>query len=140
LRVSLPVRKKSILASPFLITGMKKLNFLIALTLTGCSLGHKEVRYTEMAAPPKLILQGEEVVIRTENSTEYKSFFIYEILPTIDEGDKTILLKGHEAMWRDKKNEFRLTFRNIKHDSITAYKIFWVDPDNKRTELKLERE
>lgn len=131
---------KDYLASPFDHGDMKKLSLLLVLVATGCSLGHKEVRYTEMAAPPRLILQGDEILVKTQNSKEYPSFLIYEILPTIDEGDRLILLKGHEAMYRDNKNEFRVSVKRIKADSIIDYKIYWVDPDNKRTEVKLERE
>jgi len=94
-----------------------------------------------MAAPPKLILQGDDIVIKTQDSKEYPSFHIYEIFPMVDKGERLILLRGHEALYRDVKNEFRLNIKVIKEDdSIAGYKIFWVDPDLKRTELKLERE
>jgi hypothetical protein len=93
-----------------------------------------------MSAPPRLILNGDEILIKTKNSKEYTSFFIYEILPTFDEGSRAILLKGHESMGRESKSEFKISIKNIKQDSISAYKIYWVDPDNTRTELKLEKE
>ncbi|HTH57079.1 MAG TPA: hypothetical protein VL728_13610 [Cyclobacteriaceae bacterium] len=119
---------------------MKRLSFLLAFIAASCSLGHKEVRYNEMAGPPRLILQGDNILVRTQNSKEYPSFFIYEIFPMFDEGDRVILLRGYEAMYRDVKNEFKVNITNIKADSISAYKIYWVDPDLKKTELKLERE
>lgn len=94
-----------------------------------------------MAAPPRLILDGDDIIIKTQNSKENPSFSIYEIFPMVDKGDRVILLKGHEGLYREVKNEFRLSIRVIKEDdSIAGYKIFWVDPDNTKTEMKLERQ
>lgn len=100
-------------------------------------MGHKEVKYSEMAAPPRLILKGEDLLVMTENSKEYPSFFIYEVLSEIDKGSKCVLLNGNEAMYRDLKKEYRVSVKSIK-DSLFAYKFFWLDPDKKRTQLTLE--
>jgi hypothetical protein len=101
-------------------------------------LGHKEVRYTEMSSPPRLRLDKDDILINTTRSKEYPDFTIYEILPTVDEGAKVILLKGHEARQRNFVKEFRITVRN-KQDSIKMYKLFWVDPDNKKTALQIDQ-
>ena len=120
---------------------MKKLSLLLTLLATGCMLGHKEVKYTEMAAPPRLILRGDDIIVKTQNSKENPSYTIYEIFPMVDKGDRVILLKGHEGLNRVPQNEFKLSIRVIEEDdSIAGYRIFWVDPDNSKTEMKLERE
>ena len=108
-----------------------------ALILTGCGLGHKEVRYSELAVPPVVTLNGDDIVVTIGNSTENPSFKIYEIQPTIDEGSKLILLKVHAGMGREPQKKFRIRLSNIRQDSISDYKIYWIDPDNKKTELPL---
>lgn len=117
---------------------MRHLISVLAIILTSCQLGHKEVKLAEMAAPPRLIVQGNQILIKTETSKENPSFTLYEILPTIDEGERSILLKGHEGMYRDPMSEFIVKVTRIKPDSLALYKIFWVDPDNSKTQLKFE--
>jgi len=90
-----------------------------------------------MAAPPKLVLKGEEILITTTSSKEYPSFTIFEVLSEIDGPAKIVFLRGKEAMYRDLKNEYKMNVKSIK-DSISAYKFIWLDPDKKRTELTLE--
>ncbi|MBI1770628.1 MAG: hypothetical protein HYR67_19845 [Bacteroidetes bacterium] len=130
--------KKVSLEELKLIKIMKTVILFGAIILTSCSLGHKEVRYSEMASPPILRLKGDGILITTANSKENTAFKIYEIQPTIDEGSKIILLKGLESMGKELKTEFHVTLGNMKQDSVSAYKIYWVDPDNKRTELRIE--
>ena len=117
---------------------MKTIILFSAIILTSCSLGHKEVKYGEMASPPVLRLRGDGLIITAANSTEYTAFRIYEIQPTIDEGSKIIYLKGLESMGREIKTEFEVSLGKMKQDSISAYRIYWVDPDNKKTELRIE--
>ena len=117
---------------------MKTVILLSAIIFAGCSLGHKEVRYSEMASPPILRLKGDGLFITTTDSKENVGFVIYEIQPTIDEGAKVILLKGLEATGRETTHEFKIGLDNMKQDSISAYKIYWIDPDNKKTELRIE--
>lgn len=117
---------------------MRQSILFLAVVLTSCQLGHKEVRYSEMPAPPQLTIKGNEILVKTQTSKDNPSFTLYEILPTIDEGERSILLKGHEGMYRDPKNEFSVKVTRIKADSLPLYKIFWVDPDNTKTLLKVE--
>ena len=118
---------------------MKSIILFSTIILTSCGLGHKEVRYTELVVPPRVTLNGGDIILTIGNSTENPSFKIYEIQPNIDEGEKIILLKVHAGMGREAKKEFRIRINNIKQDSVSDYKIFWIDPDNKKTELPIER-
>lgn len=118
---------------------MKKLYpLVITLIFASCSLGHKEVKYSEMIAPPKVKLVGDEFVIKTERSLENPNFTIYEVIPTLDEGEKLILLKGHQSMGRESTGEFRVKIKDWKHDSLEVCRVFWVDPDNSKTQIRLE--
>ena len=116
---------------------MKSWLFIVFL-LTCCSTGTKEVKYSEMGSEPKIKWVGQELIVETENSRENSALLIYSIEPTIDKEDNQILLYGFQAAGKEYRTEFRMTIEGVPIDKHGDYKIFWVDPDGKRTELQIE--
>ncbi|MGC4021532.1 MAG: hypothetical protein QM734_06135 [Cyclobacteriaceae bacterium] len=47
---------------------IKAFLFLALSALSGCWLGHKEVKYYEMSSPPQLTIAGDEIIIKTSPS------------------------------------------------------------------------
>jgi hypothetical protein len=113
--------------------------YLIIL-LTSCAIGQREVKYSEMMSEPKVSWDNGELLVRTENSKENSALLIYEIEPAVDQTDKVILLRGLEAAGKKFRTEFRLKLKDVNPDKLSDYRIYWVDPDNKRTELRIKTE
>jgi hypothetical protein len=91
-----------------------------------------------MFTAPKLSVERDGLLIRTENSKENSALLIYEIRPTIDQTNKVILLKGFHAPGKELQTDFRVKLEDIDLNELSNYKIYWVDPDDKRTELRIE--
>jgi formyltetrahydrofolate synthetase len=108
------------------------------IILTSCAIGKREVKYNEMASSPKVSVHADELIIKTENSKENSALSIYDIQATVDNTDKVILLKAYQAAGQEFKTEFRVKLKGIDKDNFADYKIYWVDPDNRRTEIKID--
>lgn len=117
---------------------MKLSTIYLTIILTSCAIGQREVKYSEMSSEPRVNWDKGELVVRTGNSKENSALLIYEIEPTVDQADKVILLRGLEAAGKEFRNEFRLRLTEVDVDKVSDYRIYWVDPDDKRTELRIE--
>lgn len=95
------------------------------------------MKYSEMPSPPSIRWDRGQLVVQTENSIENSALSIYEIQSTVNHADKVILLKGLQALGKEYKREFRLALDGVNPDSASMYRIYWVDPDDKRTELRV---
>ena len=115
---------------------MKSWIIYLTIIFTSCAIGQREVRYSEMPSEPKINWVNGELIVRTENSKENSALLMYKIQATVDPANKVILLKGFEAVGKKFRNEFRLKIKNVNSEKVSDYKIYRVDPDNKRTELK----
>src|SRR5215203_2076116 len=107
------------------------------IILTSCAIGNREVKYNEMGTHPKVSFNANELIITTENSKENSALSIYDIQATVDNTAKGIFLKGYQAAGKEFKTEFRVKIKGINADDLKLYKIYWVDPDDKRTEIKI---
>jgi hypothetical protein len=114
---------------------MKFLVLILFATLIGCSVGEKQVKFEEMAAGPQLRLDGNDLLITTSNSRENSALLIYDVESVVDNENKVILLKGFQAAGKEFETEFRVILEGVDSISLNSYSFFWLDPDNKRTEL-----
>jgi hypothetical protein len=110
---------------------------IITLTLASCTLGRKGVRLAEMGSQPNLRLKGNELLLNIENSRGNSALSIYKIQPTIDQTNNIILLRGFQAPGKKFRSEFKIRVKNIDPIELPNFKIYWVDPDDHRTELHI---
>lgn len=113
--------------------------WIILILLTSCAVGKRQVKYIEMSSEPKLTWNGQEFLIETRNSKENSALLIYKIKSTVDNENNLILLRGLQAVGKKYQTEFKVDLKDINSDKLVNYKIYWVDPDNKRTELKINK-
>ena len=110
--------------------------FLIFLTsVASCAIAVRQVKYSEMSSSPTIAWQGNDLIVRTQNSKENSSLLIYKIKSTVDDDKRIILLRGYQAVGKELKTEFKLEFKSRNATQLKGYKIYWVDPDGVRTEL-----
>jgi hypothetical protein len=109
---------------------------LIVTLLFGCSIGVKQVYYREMYKPPLIGIYQDVLQVSTENSIENSALLIYKIEVTINSDNKEIYLKGFQAAKKKYINKFQFKLDKDVIKNISVYKIFWVDPDNNKHEIK----
>jgi hypothetical protein len=114
-----------------------KLCIFIFPLILGCSPGKKQAFLNEMLKPPIIELAETGLIINTENSIVNSTLLIYSIEKELDLKKKEIILKGFQASGKKFKNEFKISLNKKVLENIATFKIYWVDPDNKKNELKI---
>jgi hypothetical protein len=114
------------------------LSILIISIITSCSIGKKQVYFNEMSKIPEIELKNVNLIVKTENSKENSALLIYTIRRKIDTEKKEIYLKGYQAAGKKYRNEFEIKLDKKIAADIDNYKVYWIDPDNKRNELKIK--
>lgn len=117
---------------------MKLLCPLIFLTLTTCNPGKEGVKYDEMFSKPTIHWNKDELIINTVNSKENSALLIYKIEPTVNTSENTLLLKGYQAVGKEFRTEFKFSLKDLGIKESDEYKVYWVDPDGKQSEVKVE--
>ena len=111
---------------------------MIMIFLIDCSVGKKQVFYNEMFQPPVIKISKSGLQITTENSKKNSALLIYKIEATENFETSEIYLRGFQALGKEYKNKFQINLDNSVVENIGNYKIFWLDPDNIKHELKMK--
>lgn len=115
-----------------------RLLFIIVPLILSCSCGEKQVYLNEMFSLPIIELTENGLKIKTENSKENSALLIFNIQTEIDIESKEIRLKGFQAAGKKYREEFKIELENEVLENIKDYRIFWIDPDNRKNELKIK--
>jgi hypothetical protein len=104
---------------------------------TQCSLGKKQIYLNEMENVPLLQLKEDGLQITTTNSKIDSALLLYRIQSEIDQRKKVIFLKGYQALGKEFKNKFFIKLNKEILGDIQSFKIYWVDPDEKKNQLEI---
>ena len=90
-----------------------------------------------MISPPIIILTEKGLNIRTENSKVNSALSIYSLKNEIDIEKKEIIINGFQSYGKKYRNEFKINLEKKVRENIANFRIYWIDPDNKKNELKI---
>ena len=116
----------------------KLLTIWILLILTSCSVGKQGVYYSEVEKPPRLTIENENLVIETRNSIQNSALLIYDLQLETDQQKFELYITGLQAVNKKYKKRFDFKLSDYKISDIKKWTIYWIDPDQKRTEIKLK--
>ncbi len=91
-----------------------------------------------MGSNPILNLTRSGLKITTVNSKVDSALLIYKIESEINQSRKEIYLKGYQALGKKFKNEFPILLSKEILEDIRGYKIYWLDPDEKKNLLEIK--
>ncbi len=116
---------------------------IIPIMLLGaCSIGNKEVSYSEMSAPPKLNLQDGRLIIEAENSKVNSALVINRIDAKVLNDQKELKLSAIQGMMSGNKEtgmkHFEIDLSEHQITNLEGWKIYWIDPDGTKTKLEIE--
>lgn len=119
--------------------GKVKTSFrLISLIIlfASCVAEKKGVFLDEMPMKPTIETFDNRIVVNTENSIKNSALLIYRIDIRLDTINKIISLNGFQTVGKEYRNKFELKINGQTKEKLDNYKYYWIDPDNKRTEIK----
>ncbi len=111
----------------------------LILVLLSCSIGKKGVFFKEMWKKPTIEIMDNKIVVKTGNSLDNSALLIYKIEKAIDKENKTIELKGYQAIGKKYKESFEIQIKNTTSQELKKYEFFWVDPDGMKNKISFEK-
>lgn len=111
--------------------------FFILLMLMACGAGYHRVKYSEMPAPPEVTLKNNELIVTTRN-LDKDGLSVYKIDIDINDRTKVIELRGYQAIGKPEKTEFKITLTETQLIQIKNYRVYWMNPGNKKNRVTLE--
>lgn len=118
---------------------MKTKGFLliIVVIVSSCVIGKRSVEYSEMAKQPSIqILKDNLIAVNTDNSFKNSALSIYKIDYSVDTVKRAINLCGFQALNKKYCNRFEIQIKGFDKIKLENYDYFWIDPDNKMTQIE----
>lgn len=117
---------------------MKNAIIILTLLFFGCST-KKGVFYDEMSKSLSVKFSNDKLILQTGNSKTHSAYLIYEVKAKADITKKELYITGMQAIHKDYKDRFEIDLKKLGITNIQDYKIIWIDPDKKQTNLQLEK-
>ncbi len=99
----------------------------------------KGVFYSEMNKTVVVKYEKNKLVLFTGNSKEHSAYLIYDVTAKADKAKKELVISAWQAPKKENKDRFEIELNKMGINNIQDYKIIWLDPDGKATNLQLEK-
>lgn len=117
---------------------MKNLLFVLCVFFLSCT-AKKGVFYEELSNVLIVKYEKAMLVIQTGNLKNHAAYLVYDIHVKADYSTKQLLLTGFQKQKKENKDRFEIDLNKLGIKNIQDYKIIWVDPDGKNTNLQLQK-
>ena len=118
---------------------MKTMLIILSLFVIGCST-QQGVFYSDMYNFMNVKFSHDKLLLQTGNSKTNSAYLISAVRAKADAAKKELYLTGLQASRKDFKDKFEIDLKKLGISNIQDYKIIWVDPDHKYTNLPLARD
>lgn len=117
---------------------MKNYLIISCIFLISCT-AKKGVSYDEMSNVLVAKYKDGKLILHTGNSKNHSAYLIYDVQAKADNTNKTLFLTAFQAPKKENKDHFEIDLKKLGVINITEYKIIWVDPDGKNTNVQLQK-
>ena len=83
--------------------------------------------------------EKNKLVLYTGNSKDHSAYLIYDVTAKADKSKKELHISAWQAPKKENKDRFEIDIQKLGISDIQDYKIIWLDPDGKSTNLQLEK-
>ncbi|HBX53582.1 MAG: hypothetical protein A2275_06520 [Bacteroidetes bacterium RIFOXYA12_FULL_35_11] len=117
---------------------MKYVITIIVVFAISCT-SKKGVFYSEMNKTVVVKYEKNKLVLYTGNSKDHSAYLIYDVTAKADKSKKELHISAWQAPKKENKDRFEIDIQKLGISDIQDYKIIWLDPDGKSTNLQLEK-
>jgi len=115
---------------------------MLIISMSSCSLfsvGKKGVFYSEMSNKPEIKTYDNGFTVYTQNSIQNSALLIYKINSKIDSIHKVIMISAYQAAGKKYRDKFEVKMYGFSKAQLDSYEYFWIDPDNERNRLNINK-